>query len=173
MMGRPIVLAAAVATAGTLALAPVATAQTEPPFAITAEGSTDGIDGHVQVTITKPAGEPVKCTVIGVEAGSTDLADDKREFQGTYTTSSTDPTWSWGFVPVADGDYDVHWGCIDNNDTVWGSFDNAAEGQKLEPVRDIHVSHDPNATVNVGGGQGSIDFGSLTSGSSDGGSLGS
>ena len=161
MTSRAVVLAAAVATVGTLALAPIATAQTEPPFAITAEGSTDGIDGHVMVTITKPVGDRVTCEVIGVEAGSADPINDKRAFHGRYTTSSTDATWSWGFAPVADGDYDVHWGCLDKDKKVWGSFGSEAEGRKLEPVRNIHVSHNPNATS---GDTGSLDLGSLGSG---------
>lgn len=164
MTPRVAVLAAAVAaTAGTLVLAPAATAQTESPYSITAVGSTDAIDGHVQVTIAKPADARVTCQVIGIEAGTTDTSSANRVFEGQYST--TGATWSWGFAPVPDGVYDVHWGCRDSADVVWGSFASVPDERKLAPVLGVHVSHDPNATS---GDVGSIDLGSLGSGSSSG-----
>ena len=163
--------AATVAVAGSLALVPVATAEPDSPYSVTVVGSTDAIDGHVQVTITKPAGR-MGCQAYGVAAGSASTTD--RVFNASSTTLRDATTWSWGFVPVPDGVYDVYWGCRDTEDILWGSFPTVPEDRRQEPVRNVRVSHDPNATVNVGdGGSGSIDFGSLTSGSADGGFIGS
>lgn len=158
MMGRSTVFAAAIATS-MIALAPAATAEPVPPYSVTVVGSTDAIDGHVQVTIDKPAGRQT-CQAIGVAAGADITNESNYAFRGTYRTSTTDSSWSWGFAPVPDGIYDVHWGCSDSNNEHWGSFPVVPEERRQEPVRNVHVSHDPNAT----GGQGSIDFGSLTSG---------
>lgn len=163
MSSRVAVLAAAaVATACSLALAPAATAQAESPYTVTAVGSTNAIDGSVQVTITKPAGRTA-CQAFGIKAGTTDSSIDSRVFDGSYATGIDDTTWSWGFVPVPDGVYDVHWGCRDRDGVVWGSFASVPEERRLEPVRDVRVSHDPNATE--GGGSVGFDFGSLGSGS--------
>jgi len=163
MTPRLVVLAAAAATAGSLALAPAAHAQPDAPYAITAVGSTDAIDGSVQVTITKPADARVTCQVIGVTAGTptAEVASANRVFEGQYTVTGGD-TWGWGFAPVPDGVYDVHWGCRDSDEVVWGSFASVPEERRLEPVRDIRVSHNPNATE---GGSVDFDFGSLGSGS--------
>src|SRR5699024_12065995 len=76
------------------------------PYAITAVGSTDAIDGRVQVTITKPADARVTCQVIGVTGGtpSAEVASTNRVFEGQYTVTGGD-TWGWGFAPVPDGVY--------------------------------------------------------------------
>lgn len=158
--------AATVAVAGSLALAPVANAVPD-PYSITVVGSTTGVDGHVQVNIDKPLGRQT-CRVIGVPAG-TDLADEsKRVFSGSYTTSRTDPAWSWGFAPVPDGVYDVHWACVDENDAYWGSFPSVPSDRRQEPVRNIRVSSNPNATEGDPISFGSLDLGSLGGGSAFG-----
>lgn len=110
-------------------------------FEISAQGSV----AHVQVNITKPDGK-MTCRAYGVAVGDEWTSP---TFKSGWVNWFTENKWSYGFVDVPGGTYDVYWSCTDLKGTFWGA-DPEYRGSSGDPIRVTVLPEGARETLVVG-----------------------